>query len=1056
MSVSDPNVPSDPKFYPFSIGDMVYVGNHKDRIGTIAFIGNTEFAQGEWIGIKLQAPNGKNDGSVNNVRYFECEPRHGLFTRRSFLKPFSEISATVVTRRISGASAGLMSSTMLEGSAGALQVGDRVQVSGSRVGTVRFIGPTDFAAGEWVGIELDEPLGKNDGTVMGRKYFTCKPNHGLFSAASKITPFTGKTSTRPLRRGGSRESLLSVGSNFSSVSRQKNKPSTQARRTPGQGSFGGPSVHALESVVKEKEAHIEQLMQEFEMERTELAKVTTEREMFEMEATGQRSLIGKLQSQIEELQAAAIHLSEENCKLKERVHEEVKKSEELQFRLEEEAIEKTTLENQKSDVEERIFELEEALAAAKETNERMECQLNEKKALLSLLPATIETSSSSDEGTRLAAAEARIAELVATLVKLQEEQLSADAKEHMSVRDAEIEQLQAQLSSVQASLLKAEQELAEKASTDDRTSERLNVAKAAEEELTSALNQQRVLLSAEEERSKSEEVNTLVIQLAQTEGKLVAMTAKVEELQKQIVELEETRAELTDAKKVNTSLLLQSLHPDALLSELQTRIAKEKENASELSDKWTQRLLGLAEEIRKVKGLEQEPNEATEKLLNQTAVKVLESQAELAHKEAQLQGSTSVEQLAALTEAQLNLQKDQDASPVQALVAEELRKRLEVLEAERCRLATALSERQQEVILLQKAVSERGAETETYAQNVARLENELNTVVGERDRKLHELKAAISSKEGSELTDEELLQRVARLKLHNEELERQCAASEARVKSLISQHSQVEEEYQALKKSTTSMTLVDERVSAMQRALDEANYRIELAERSSATALQQLESKNLELQSLQERLLKLAKDHEDFQDKQMQLVTNLETEKRICMERMRRAEKKVERFEKESQSKSFQNPASPPSVSNGRGTPRTPTGGPTAYDSYDNQVNFLNSIIIDLHAKNADLEQRLRDAIEHPGGVGTGEKTGMKVEARKPVAKMRYWCDNCEVFDFHDTEQCQHEPTVTRRSVVHKLARHIGPSSNRVYCENCGVFDRHTTAECIEDPQETF
>lgn len=33
-----------------------------------------------------------------------------------------------------------------------------------------------------------------------------------------------------------------------------------------------------------------------------------------------------------------------------------------------------------------------------------------------------------------------------------------------------------------------------------------------------------------------------------------------------------------------------------------------------------------------------------------------------------------------------------------------------------------------------------------------------------------------------------------------------------------------------------------------------------MAERSSAAALQQLESKNLELQSLQERLLKIAKD----------------------------------------------------------------------------------------------------------------------------------------------------------------------------------------------------
>ncbi|KAM4052766.1 dynactin subunit 1-like isoform 2-T2 [Anomaloglossus baeobatrachus] len=68
-----------------------------------------------------------------------------------------------------------------------LKVGSRVEVIGKgHRGTVAFVGATLFATGKWVGVILDDAKGKNDGTVQGRKYFTCEENHGIFVRQSQI------------------------------------------------------------------------------------------------------------------------------------------------------------------------------------------------------------------------------------------------------------------------------------------------------------------------------------------------------------------------------------------------------------------------------------------------------------------------------------------------------------------------------------------------------------------------------------------------------------------------------------------------------------------------------------------------------------------------------------------------------------------------------------------------------------------------------------------------------------------------------------------------------
>ena len=56
-------------------------------------------------------------------------------------------------------------------------------MGGTKCGGIAFLGETKFAPGEWAGVVLDDPLGKNDGTVGGVEYFkvgnNCRGNDEL-------------------------------------------------------------------------------------------------------------------------------------------------------------------------------------------------------------------------------------------------------------------------------------------------------------------------------------------------------------------------------------------------------------------------------------------------------------------------------------------------------------------------------------------------------------------------------------------------------------------------------------------------------------------------------------------------------------------------------------------------------------------------------------------------------------------------------------------------------------------------------------------------------------
>ena len=163
----------------FECGDRVVVGGNKQ--GTVAFFGTTQFARGVWVGVVLDTPDGKNNGSVNGVAYFTCEPNYGLFSKPEKLVLLKKAPAAK-THQVTGTSSQPLPPADVQ-----LKVGDRVVVDGIKSGVILFVGPTQFAKGPWIGIYLDEPEGKNDGSVNGVQYFQCPPNHGVFTRAAKVT-----------------------------------------------------------------------------------------------------------------------------------------------------------------------------------------------------------------------------------------------------------------------------------------------------------------------------------------------------------------------------------------------------------------------------------------------------------------------------------------------------------------------------------------------------------------------------------------------------------------------------------------------------------------------------------------------------------------------------------------------------------------------------------------------------------------------------------------------------------------------------------------------------
>ncbi len=78
-----------------------------------------------------------------------------------------------------------------------------------KFGVLRFYGETLFAEGVWCGVELDQPVGKNNGSIQGIRYFTCNNNHGVFIPVQRVElDMSRRSRSRPNSQPSSRATSM--------------------------------------------------------------------------------------------------------------------------------------------------------------------------------------------------------------------------------------------------------------------------------------------------------------------------------------------------------------------------------------------------------------------------------------------------------------------------------------------------------------------------------------------------------------------------------------------------------------------------------------------------------------------------------------------------------------------------------------------------------------------------------------------------------------------------------------------------------------------------------
>ncbi|CAH8532871.1 unnamed protein product [Dicrocoelium dendriticum] len=736
----------------------------------------------------------------------------------------------------------------------------------------------------------------------------------------------------------SQESLLSYCSNISSISRSYRAQygSTAQSKTafvgnPRLASASNSSsqndhlsnTQVLQRLVREKEEHIGLLLQERDMERSDLAKATLDRQLAETMVTKQQGQIEHLSQQLMNVEASHRILEEERDQLLSRLLDKKKALEDLQFRMEEEKITKSTLECMNAEDESKIFELEEALISAREINERTEAELHRLRAELAtalsrhaqedLIPDPSETT------VQTSPHEEKIEDpLNFTPPKTKDAKVGSSRKpslnqdnlvSHFSVAPHTVADptLQTELERLRRELSVWER-IAEFAVR--RQADTLDITKADYEQQLSDLQVQ--LLSASQDLLESQKRSSLQSEAgvsdAGNQGELDALKANFAE------ERNRSSEQIAAYQKY--------------IAELSTELARLNTMSSDTASDQTSGLRKLEEQLKLA-------DQQLTKLRNTTLVSAESFLNDQKNQVAALEGSESIpvsppsqlKEQDAILQLQMNqlevICSGSDWNTTSKLESDTKQAEMEAI-VDGLRTELLLATRKQDELASSLEIA-RASKDQLVAELFTLLDEPFSTVTPSIDTLITGIRMRIQN-----------LSTIA----SEAEVSRQVLNS--RILELEEERAELIREFTLLK-SSASATETEENDSELKKQLEAAQLKITHLEASANAALGNLETKSSELCTLQEQLEKTQTEFAQLHQTHMKALASLEAENAELLRQIQLAE-------------SSGHTTSTPG--DGRGT--LPS---EEHEALTSQIAFLNSIIVDLHKKNAELEERLRQTL---------------------------------------------------------------------------------------------